>query len=640
MATKKFRIDGVFDVETHKWKHPVVAGIWTPEDGYEYVWGDFDSYVDKLLAKPRDLWGWNCGNYDDLFVVDNLLARGYEAPIEPVFTGARVVSITLRGTRLIDTMGLIPFSLDKAGEMVGHHKTSLDFPCDCGRGCGGYCYISLDMPPWARKRLIEYLENDLVLNYKVVTYFLDYLRDMGWVEELTLGMSAWSTAKKLFDLPPAKWKNKRDYQICAKAFFGGRVGIFKHYSPQGYCYDMNSAYPSVMTDVKIPLGNGYETLLSTEASHAFDAGREGVFQVRVSVPESVFAPLPLRNRAQSRIEYPYGDFTGYWSGLELRNAIEHGTKISKVYSAIVWPDVEVDAWFGPLMELMFSERKRVGKKTVLGELVKRWACSIYGKMGQNPSRDVIVGNPDMASEVAFCPGKECWDSPRYCALRNNEVCCVHKCNRLCGTLRPYGRSNNFFTRRVYTLSSCCHVGAGLYITSAVRARLYNATMAAGLDDLVLIDTDCNYRENEFPQHMIGQALGLWDRDCAYKDLFAVAPKLYCCLTDSDKEPERVRSRGIPLKTVQEFMAYTGNDLEYVPDSTHPYLKALHGPIQEAATRPIAAVYDRGLESMRSALAKGQGLVVEKYVERSHGKARLTHSRHITDIAAENKDADE
>ena len=91
-------------------------------------------------------------------------------------------------------------------------------------------------------------------------------------------------------------------------------------------YDYNSLYPSVMLN-SYPDPNTLNVTYKNETSYieSFD----GISEVEIYSPKVKYPLLPYRT--EDKLLFPYGTFRGYYTHIELREAMLLGYVIKKVF---------------------------------------------------------------------------------------------------------------------------------------------------------------------------------------------------------------------------------------------------------------------------------------------------------------------
>ena len=167
-------------------------------------------------------------------------------------------------------------------------------------------------------------------------------------------------------------------RIFGEAYFGGRMECFKIGKFKNvYKYDINSAYPAVIKDLREPLfyeikKYNKEKIVDTniyevEFEH-LDKFQIGTLPVRLKNGYLVF---PMKGR-------------GYYYGVELKQAIKRKVKV-KIYNYL---DIKLgDKLFSGEIEKYYKLRQELKKKNDKRNLIiKILLNSIYGKFAQSTGR--------------------------------------------------------------------------------------------------------------------------------------------------------------------------------------------------------------------------------------------------------------
>jgi DNA polymerase elongation subunit (family B) len=179
-------------------------------------------------------------------------------------------------------------------------------------------------------------------------------------------------------------------------YTGGSVDMYIPYGENIYGYDINSLYPSVMSDFKFPIGTPtyFEgDILKTEPN-AF-----GFFYVNIITPESMLHPiLQIHHKTNDGVRTisPLGNFSGWFSpkgSEELYNAQKYGYtfEILRGYT------FEKDYIFKDYVNDLYNLRLTYDKSNPLNYTAKILLNSLYGRFGMNDSFNIleIVGEKDL-----------------------------------------------------------------------------------------------------------------------------------------------------------------------------------------------------------------------------------------------------
>jgi DNA polymerase type B, organellar and viral len=498
---RRLTIDGVWDIETTGWDKFVCGSLWTRDTGTQ-VYFDEDELAEALLGQPRGttLWAHAGGSFDVLWLLDWCHKKGSIPKATVTMSGSAIASMAITGGPVFrDSCRLIPMSLKKASTMFEgtKQKEELGLPCKCGRDCGGYCSIRVNLPTAQRNRLQEYLEADILALRDTMQSLLGYAEENGLHLAGTLAGSTWRTAKEWCGLIDADW-DVRHYLDIRQGYFGGRVAGARTKAKRVWQYDRTQAYPAAMTR-HLPVGEML-ALEGKAANKAYRKGRPGFYQAIVDVPEMLAAPLPMRCR--NRVVFPWGEVTGTWARAELQRAEEVGAKVKKVLQAWVWGREE--EILSAYMRHCFKLRE-AAKTESLKLWVKLLANSLSGAFAQDPERDIIRFGDFI-------------DDPAY---------------------EQVGRNYTWIWRRkVFGIPDRGHIHFAGTLTADARVELHRQICHAG-DAWCYSDTDSVIATKELTRN-VGHGLGLWKFEGKGRDFECLAPKVYSLVKDDDTRYARAK----------------------------------------------------------------------------------------------------
>ena len=547
---KPLECQAVFDIETSNWDTFVLGAIlWADGTYREYSWRGEGQLrmAEDLLLTPGTLWAHNGGLFDAKWLADRCLEL--ECPFDMVRSGSRIVRLKAGACEVLDSFALAKVSLADLSADLSEKKIATGLKCrpksrgGCGEDCGGYCAIKRRMPDREWRLLRRYLRRDC----EALMASLKRLEEWAAAPSVdldlsaTVGASAWRSARRTLELPDAEltWGQHR---FARKAYFGGRVEVFRPRSDAGHEYDVCQMYPWALRSIRVPWGPARNVWLG-KASKALDRAIAGkgaaIVKATVVVPECHLPPLPLRRH--DRIWYPTGRFVGVWTSIELARAIECGVQVEPT-QALVWDETEKPfaPWIDKLHEL--REGAPGGKKGPLGTFCKFLANSLTGKFGAKPVGQRIVTRPeDMLT--CECEGR---GQPGF------------SCDGSCGAFVPLDKAGQICAVTRWHLSPECHVAWSAHITSAARVEWHRMALSkAGGWDCVYCDTDSLFCERERTRR-IGSLLGQWEWKGAYEAFECEAPKLY-----RYRRAERwnVKAKGLELPKVRASDPLRGDRLD-------------------------------------------------------------------------------
>lgn len=599
--------DYVLDLETQEWTRYVLGGLYDGHDFEAFDWRREDALLDKLRSLPKgtQVWTWNGGKFDGVWLADRLWKLGAEITVQ--FAGSAMTRLDIKGgASLRDGCRLYPTSLQAAARLAG-----IEMSKDVGLP-NGYDDIRVGMPPGQLRALTEYLREDCIGTWNAIETMLGMFDAEGFTVRGTIGGTAWATARDVCGVDKASWRLSSEYKQAREGYYGGRVQVFRPRAERGHRYDIHSAYPAALERLELPVGP-YRCVGSRTASKHYASGKEGIYQATVTVPESFVPPLPLR--IGDHLGYPFGEFTGSWSALELRYAESCGTRIERVHAAMVWDKTE--RVLAPYQRKVWALKRAAKERgdTAAEKLWKFAANSLTGKLAQRPEMEQIIINPAI-EDIKLCPG---------------TGRCRGGCSGSCNGWRLKGPAN-IWGRMSWRIASCGHVQWGAYLTSATRVQLH-AQVNAGPDDAVYCDTDSCYALGERTLD-VGSELGQWGYDGGFEPpppgdpchgepgYVAVAPKSY---TYYDGSKHHVAAKGMPRASAMQLRGM-------------------------ARGEDIAVTDDRGILPMKSAMrnvAKSGGSLMQRKVltRRSHAdfvhygdriaaRDGTTRAQHVRALAAQ------
>jgi hypothetical protein len=309
-----------------------------------------------------------------------------------------------------------------------------------------------------------------------------------------------------------------------RGYFGGRVEVWRRRSRSGYAADVHSMYPWALASGKFPI-EFLGIVRGRAARRAFGAGRPGIYEATIRVPESFTPPLPFR--VKSGVAYPWGSLTGIWARPEIDHAIDCGCTIEQMHGGAIFGSER--PIFAPWVDAMFDRRLRYGKRSREGKWLKLVLNSLTGKFGSK----------SLVRRIQLYPEP---DAITLCTCRRGEDCG-------CGGSRPLDTIGRAFEQTITPpqIDGCAHVPWAAYLTAIARVKLHTALGP----DVVYGDTDSIFREGTMPSGSLGSTLGTWDDLGPYSDMSILAPKVYRVQM---KDGETIAAKGIPKPTWDSLAA--------------------------------------------------------------------------------------
>jgi len=266
----------------------------------------------------------------------------------------------------IDTLNFAKLSVEKLGKLIGIPK--IETPSFIGQ------------QPKTDKQwteMIEYNMRDSEVSKKGLEFLFDSFFKLGATPKATIASTAMSLFRNQY--------LKNDYfrhdipQLLDqfKAYYGGRTEAFCRGAIKNYnYYDFNSLYPSVMIN-EFPDPNTKRICYKNTCKYieAF----EGVSLVDIYCPEMEYPFLPVRT--ETKLLFPCGDFSGWYSHVELRRALELGYVIKKVRKTYYFKGT-CEPFREYVLDLYNKRLEFKEQGSSMEYVVKILLNSLYGKFGQ------------------------------------------------------------------------------------------------------------------------------------------------------------------------------------------------------------------------------------------------------------------
>jgi hypothetical protein len=487
------KVAGVWDLECADWDRFRVGQL-LAANGERFTSWDPDAFFDALIEREGVWYAHVGGRYDALWLLDMATRRG--VPWSARMRGAGVLSARVGNVEVRDSYALLPMSLAKAAELGDAPKLALGLQCECEtEGCEGFCVLRRELTPRERAKVEEYLSGDCDALASTLGALIDTAADHDIDLKLTVGGSAWSTARRWLDLPKCDHDIGR-YRMLREGYYGGRTECFTPRARRGHRYDIHSSYPAALSRVALPVGAG-RSVGGRLAMVAFESGQEGIFWCDVRVRRDEWIP-PMPAREADRLLYPVGPFSGAWTAIELRHAVENGATITAMTRAHVWSEsAPILAPFAERVWRYRDDAARAGRKS-RAAWFKWLANSLTGKLAQRPEHGALafkIGDPpdlDEGERVVF-----------------------------------YSGAGAFTYQETSRVDACAHVQWSAYLTSEARVEVHRQLQHAisVLASPLYCDTDSVYAKRRLTRR-IGDELGEWGYEGELHSFRCLAPKVY------------------------------------------------------------------------------------------------------------------
>lgn len=361
-----------------------------------------------------------------------------------------------------------PLSVEEMGQQLGYPKLPFD------------------------PTSLTYCQRDCEITYRFVQVMTEKYRQIG-MDQVKATLP--STAMKFFlkHFCQVRWQRHGDpdiWRFLSQARYGGRTEIFytKPVTGSIYEYDINSSYPYAMKTEQFP---DLDTMV--EGPKAPDFDREGIACCTVRAPDCSLPVLPYKAERQSKLLFPVGTLTGFWTYPELRCAMNAGYQMLRVHRAIEYQ--AIPSPFARYIDHLYQWRQQV-KETdpLLSYTLKIAMNSTYGKFGEEGELTVISR------------GKK--HTMRQIPKHSNMVWAAY--------ILAYGRINLY-----------------RYLCEASRKGR-----------LLYCDTDSVFVQTETAPFLSSSALGALQHKGTYQSAHFKLPKTY-------RVDEEIKAKGVPLDKQSE-----------------------------------------------------------------------------------------
>jgi len=429
-------------------------------------------------------------NFKTLFRGSSLLSAKTYFKGNEFYPFSKYNDSTLKSFEFVDSMNYASLSVSKMGKIINFPK--LEAP-DC---LGKY---PENQSEW--DAIIEYNLRDSEITYR----FMKFLIPAFEILESTFKQTIASTSVSLFKnkyLKQVFYQPSEDILLDQfEAYYGGRTEAFERgYIKDYYYYDFNSLYPSVMLDFEFPNPNTLRTTKKNTLEYINNF--HGISKVDIYCPYMHKPLLPYR-REDGRLLFPIGNFTGWYSHIELRKAIELGYTIKKVYKTHYFKEMirPFKEYVDDLYKLRLSYKEQ---KSIMEYVVKIVMNSLYGKFCQK------------------FKNKDNWVHIDTLTIKQTHLIKERKGNyvRLVCDTKP---------------SNFCVPIWGVYITSYARLKLYDVLVKY---DAVYCDTDSLITKHVIP---CSNELGALKLEMKVDEGIIVRPKFYALVSGKD---EYVKIKGL------------------------------------------------------------------------------------------------
>jgi len=498
-----------FDTEDDSKGTPLLFGFYGDFKKKKYV----SRFSDKALEFIYDI------EEPTIFVAHNLeydIANLFKDSnylmVDKMMYSSSLLRVDLYGTKhfFLNTHSYFKGKLADMGKLVGINK--------------------LEGDPLSEKYLIQ----DAKIAYKFTKMFQErVIKEAGVNLGVTIGKMSMDTYRRSYML--SKKQITYNSPNCLKAYYGGRVEIFKKGVTENInVVDINSCYPFVMKEYEYPSTKHIEP--STLKTHKF-----GIGKFTVNVPDNIFVPvLPYKSK-EGRLFFPKGTFTGWWTYAEVRYAVSTGTVILKEHegegtNSGCRPFANfIETFYDKRVESKIKIKKNPNNKQAVFDILfyKFWLNNLYGKWCQHKDGNEMT--------------RDKWPKWKLDKYINNE-------NFKTSKIGPFYN----YTVPKTELPKTANFMWGIYVTSYSRIYLHEGITKVHNSGHTLLYTDTDsimYSPcSDVSPFNLTDKLGDWDIEKYALGIFRQSKGYLLCDKDGkDYLIKKVACKGVPTHMAYDFI---------------------------------------------------------------------------------------
>jgi len=497
-----------FDIETYDNNKKFLLGsVWS--HNYKKVYFTKQQFIKELLS----------GKFNDSIIVATNLGFDF---FGTMFDDAQGFNFIMRGSALIFAKTYVYNG--KFNRKSNHHKTSITFldtlnyalmsvkqlgdVIQCPKLEHPECLGKEPQTDEELKIMIRYNLRDSEISCKALTFFYNEFEKLGASPRLTLS----STAMSLFRNKYLKNEyHRHDIDVLREQFngyYGGRTEAFARGTFENYnYYDFCSLYPSVMLG-EFPDPNTLR--INKKNTDEYIQNYEGMSKVDIYCPYMDYPLLPVRHN--NKLLFPTGNFTGYYTHVELRQAVKLGYVLKKVHKCFYYTG-KCKPFAEYIKDMYAIRRGYKDKKSPVEKVVKILMNGLYGKFGQKfDGKDNVIPFDHTVEELDKFYFWEFVDKKkRYIRIKENRI------------PSPF----------------CIPIWAS-YVTALGRLKLHETFKYS---QPIYCDTDSIITKKFY---VSSTKLGAYELEHDIKTGIIVKPKFYALIDNTDKETVKIKGIGTKL----------------------------------------------------------------------------------------------
>lgn len=324
----------------------------------------------------------NMANYDGYFILEYLTKNNIKYKIINKNNSIYKISIPEYKIQILDSFLLIPYSLENACNYFNkkYFKTVFNFAL-----LNEFNYLE------QKSELIKYYINDLLCLEELYNNFINKIKIIFNVDQINSLTLTSLVHKQYLNNFNTKYKfnllSDKEDEFIRNSYIGGIVDIYKPFGKRIIELDVNSMYPSVMSNTKFGIG---KPIYTNKIKNITDFCEKYIGFVKCNVKSIKNMKYPtLSIKYKDKLIQPIGEFKGIFYTKEILDCI-----INKEYEFIAiegYYFIESDYIFKDFIESLYNIRLEAKEKKDKGLeiLTKKCMVSLYGRFGIKLDDDII-----------------------------------------------------------------------------------------------------------------------------------------------------------------------------------------------------------------------------------------------------------
>jgi hypothetical protein len=429
-------------------------------------------------------------------------------PIKPFFRSSQMISAKLKSNadiniKFLDTMNFSPMGVEKMGKILGYEKMEKpDFTKDYRLNKQDFEYLK------------AYNIQDALISFKIYEAFALFADKFQGKLKMTISSLAMDVWRRHFlDFPLLR----HDIEIGKEqrnAYSGGRCECFSRGYIEDYnLYDVNGMYTYIMMENDFPNPNSLKILEKGDINNIFE--KDGISFVEVNVP---YTYIPILFYRTNKLRFPYGKFSGWFTHIELREALKDGTEI--LYIGKQYYYEQNYPFFKKYAKTMYDLRRKYQQEgnKMFDLASKLMGNGLYGKFAQNNEK---------LKEIVYIDDFDNNDLDNFkCDFNKNYVTVLKK---------PNEKNTPAFVIPIFSIQ----ITALARILITQQMRKYKAIYG---------DTDSLLTQTKIPT---SNDLGDLKLEGHFKKGWIIKPKVY--FLEDDNDIFRARAKGISKANYDIFL---------------------------------------------------------------------------------------